>query len=82
MSVRKTRSQQAVILAAIAGAMALAVAVPYGVKAQQPAAGAVTFSKGHRADSAAQLPELSPARWCRADVARHLRRGAAVRASH
>ena len=51
------------LTAGVAAAMLAAVGLtmPYGVKAQQPAAGAVTFAKGHRADSAAQLPELPPA---------------------
>ena len=41
-------------------------------------AGGRDVHQGHRADPAAQLPELPPARPGGADVAPHLRRGAAV----
>ena len=47
-------------------------AAPAGVPAE------VTFTKDIAPDSAAQLPELPSARRRRADVARHLRRSAAV----
>ena len=57
---------------------------PFALRAEQaPAApDAPHLHQGHRADPAAQLRELPSRRRRRADVARHLRRGAAVGARH
>ena len=65
------------MLTAGTGALVLAnlgFVTPFSVKAQQTAAPSVTFAKGRRPDSAAQLPELPSARRRGADVARHVRR--------
>ena len=55
-----------------------ATTLGFAVAAQQPAAGAQVIRQGHRADPAAQPPELPPAEWRRADVTGHARRSAAV----
>ena len=63
-----------VVVAVLVAAGVAAIAQAPFDSAQGRPAGDVTFSQGHRADPAAQLPGLPPRRRRRADVARHLRR--------
>ena len=69
--------------AAVVFTAAAGVVAPFSLRAEPAAVPARShLHKRHRADSAAELPELpSPGRR-RADVADHLRRGAAVGARH
>ena len=74
----------AVLSGALAVAVAAAVmAAPAAAQTAEPAAARRgDLHEGHRADPAAELPEVPPARLAGPDVADRLRRGAAVGARH